>query len=126
MSKIVNIASVEWPGRDGLSIGTIIGYVQFKNIPARKTVEVDINLAGLKPNSPHAIHIHEEVDDLGRGGRWLYKRGFVTYGSMTPQEIEMVSGQKYSKKVVGDLIINTTTTGNAGGRMACGNIVMNS
>lgn len=206
---VVNIASVEWPGRDGLSIGSIIGYVQFKNILSKNIVEVDINLAGFKPNSPHAIHIHEgcfknesdlkkgcmelgphfnpynrihgsihnknpdlrhagdlcnniladengvvrviyednlisldptspayivgrsvvihdQVDDLGRGGRWLYKNGFVTYGNMTPKQIEMVSGQKYSKKVVGDLMINTSTTGNAGGRMACGNIVINS
>ena len=208
MVRSINIASVEWPGRDGLSIGNIIGYVQFKNIPSTKKVEVDINLAGLKPNTPHAIHIHEGcfkneddlqkgcmglgphfnpynrlhgsiynqnpelrhagdlcnniladengnvrvifeddlislnhnspayivnrslvihegVDDLGRAGRWLYKRGFVNYSSMTPEEIELVSGKKYSKKVVGDLIIETSTTGNAGGRMACGNIVIN-
>jgi len=69
-----------------------------------------------------SVVIHSLSDDLGRQGRNVGAKGFKKYDEMGKAQFELVTGQKWSKKTVKEMMDGSLVTGNAGGRMACGNI----
>ena len=69
-----------------------------------------------------SVVIHSLSDDLGRQGRNTGAKGFKRYDEMTKSQFELVTGKKWSQKSVKEMMDGSLVTGNAGGRMACGNI----
>ena len=69
-----------------------------------------------------SVVIHSLSDDLGRQGRNTGAKGFKRYDEMTKSQFELVTGKKWSQKAVKEMMEGSLVTGNAGGRMACGNI----
>lgn len=101
------------------------------NILADENGHVDIQFIDDRISlNPHSISyignrsvvIHSLSDDLGRQGRVVGAKGFKKYTQMTKAQFEMVTGQKWSAKAVKQMMEGSLVTGNAGGRMACGNI----
>lgn len=71
-----------------------------------------------------SVVIHSLSDDLGRQGRNVGSKGFRYYNQMTKSQFELVTGDKWSQQAVKKMMDGSLITGNAGGRMACGNILM--
>jgi Cu/Zn superoxide dismutase len=101
------------------------------NIQADENGHVDIQFPddriSLDPHSllfigDKSIVMHSFSDDLGRQGRIVGVHGFKKYDQMTKEEFQLVSGEKWSKQAVKKMMEGSLLTGNAGGRMACGNI----
>lgn len=70
-----------------------------------------------------SVVIHSLSDDLGRQGRNVGSKGFKRYNEMTKAQFELVTGEKWSLQAVNEMMDGSLVTGNAGGRMACGNIL---
>lgn len=101
------------------------------NIQADENGHVEIQFfdekISLEPRSTafignRSVVIHSLSDDLGRQGRSVGAKGFKKYNEMTKTQFEIATGQKWSQKSVKEMMDGSLVTGNAGGRMACGNI----
>lgn len=71
-----------------------------------------------------SVVIHSLSDDLGRQGRHIGHAGFIKYNQMTKTQFKLATGQTWSPTAVKKAMADSLTTGNAGGRMACGNIIV--
>lgn len=71
-----------------------------------------------------SVVIHTLSDDLGRQGRTLGTKGFKRYDQMTKAEFKIATGKDWNSSNVAEYMKGSLVTGNAGGRMACGNIIL--
>ena len=106
-------ASVRWgDGEKGISVDQIQGHVSFSQKSKDQSVRVYVNIRGL-PEGEHGFHVHEKsLEDTDE--RCIVGRSIVIHEDPDDLGIPEYEDQK---KNIGKLI-----TGNAGKRIACGNI----